>query len=449
MTPILMQQFHASEATVSLFLGVTVITLGWANFYIIPFSNIFGRRAACLATSAVLIASNIWQATAKTTGSFFGARALNGLSGAVNESLMVQVITDVFFLHERGAWMGLYFTSYFAGTTLGPIISGNMAQYVGWRNFFWLCTGLACLNFLAILFLFPETKFHRSGLNGTGATEKIDTTGVADKTSGVEVIEASRLGSITGRGKPTISQWWLAQKPFPGAVSAVPRDIVLPIYLVSFPIIFWAAIVTGAAANTLLAMNLTQSPVFMAPPFLFTPGDVGFVNFAMFVGGLIGLATAGPVSDWFVKRMTVRNNHLREPEMRMLCIIPYFVVAVLGTIIIGVGYQRGWAWEAIVIFGYTCVGIQVVSLPTIAVAYAVDCYKPISGEILVLCTVMKNTFGFGMAWWIPEITPMQAVMALLACNIAACLCGVPVYLYGKRLRRFTRASKVHQMEALM
>lgn len=103
-TPIFMKEFGATEATVSLFLGVCVITLGYANFIIIPFSNIFGRRAACLVTGIIIIVSNIWQATAKTSGSFFGARALNGIGGAVNESVMVQVIADLFFLHERGTW---------------------------------------------------------------------------------------------------------------------------------------------------------------------------------------------------------------------------------------------------------------------------------------------------------------------------------------------------------
>jgi MFS family permease len=113
---------------------------------------------------AIIIGSNIWQATAKDTGILFGAGALNGLGGAVNESVMVQVIADMFFLHERGQWMGLYFASYFIRLFIRPIIAGSMAEYVGWRNFFWLCSGLSALNFILLLFIFPETKFHRPAL---------------------------------------------------------------------------------------------------------------------------------------------------------------------------------------------------------------------------------------------------------------------------------------------
>lgn len=452
-TPIFIQEFHAGPATVALFLGVCVIVLGYANFIIIPFSNVFGRRAACLITAAIIIGSNIWQAESKTTGSFFGARALNGLGAAVNESVMVQVITDMFFLHERGRFMGLYFAAYFNGVFLGPIIAGNMAEYVGWRSFFWFCTGVSVLNFVCILFLFPETKFHRAGALNTPheaiqiQDEKVHNS-YAEETSSNDV-STENLGANLGRGKPGKGQWKLIQRPFPGAVASLARDFVTPIYILAFPIVLWAVIVTGNAANTVLVVNLTQSEVFFGPPYLFSPSQVGFVNFALIAGGLFGLVTAGPFSDWVAKRLTLRNGDVREPEMRLWAIIPYFVIMVLGCIVVGLGYKYQWPWEAIVIFGYTCIGVQVVALPTIAVAYAVDSYKPISGEILVITTVWKNTFGFGMAWWVPDLTPFQSVMVLFAINAGACLCGIPIYFVGKRLRKITRNSKVHGFEAIM
>ena len=428
------------------------MTLGYANFIIIPFSNIYGRRAACLVTAAILVGSNIWQALVKSTGSFFGARAMTGIGGAVNESIMVQVIADVFFLHERGMWMGVYFAAYNIGSLTGPIIAGNMAEYVGWRSFFWLCMGLSVFNFTCILVLFPETKFHRPSTKSFGdqpdvvATEETKFHGQGIST-GMEMNEVRNVQ--VGTGKPERGQWRLIQSPIPGAISSLARDVITPVYILAFPIIFWAAATVGGAANTVLVMNLTQSTVFRAPPYNFSPGSVGFTNFAFVGGGLFGLVTAGPFSDWVAKRLTIRNNDVREPEMRLLAILPYVGIMILGCVVVGVGYQRQWPWQAIVVLGYTCIGIQTVSLPTIAVAYAVDCYKPISGEILVICTVFKNTFGFGQSWWVPDLQPMQSVMVLFACNAAACLCGIPIYIYGKQLRQITRNSRVHGMEAAM
>jgi hypothetical protein len=37
-----------------------------------------------------------------------GARVLAGLGAAANESIMTMVVADIFFLHERGAFVGLY-----------------------------------------------------------------------------------------------------------------------------------------------------------------------------------------------------------------------------------------------------------------------------------------------------------------------------------------------------
>lgn len=79
----------------------------------------------------------------------------------------------------------------------------------------------------------------------------------------------------------------------------------------------------------------------------------------MLVGALIGLFTAGPLSDWLSARSTRKNNGIREPEMRLPAMIPYIIIMYLGNIIVSVGYDNHWPWEAIVIIGYTCAGIQV------------------------------------------------------------------------------------------
>ena len=73
-------------------------------------------------------------------------------------------------------------------------------------------------------------------------------------------------------------------------------------------------------ANLLLFFNLTESAVLSLPPYNFNPSQVGYANFAFAVGGLIGLVTAGPFSDWVAKKMTMRNNGVREAEMRLLAI---------------------------------------------------------------------------------------------------------------------------------
>lgn len=45
-------------------------------------------------------------------------------------------------------------------------------------------------------------------------------------------------------------------------------------------------------ADLLLLFNLTESRLLASPAYRFNPGQVGYTNFAFFVGGIVGVATA-------------------------------------------------------------------------------------------------------------------------------------------------------------
>lgn len=105
MFPLLGAQFHLGQQALSLLTGVNVLTLGFANILIVPLSNIFGRRPISIIAGFFVILTNIWQALATSHQSLLAARACNGIVAATSETIMVQVIADMFFLHERGFWV--------------------------------------------------------------------------------------------------------------------------------------------------------------------------------------------------------------------------------------------------------------------------------------------------------------------------------------------------------
>jgi hypothetical protein len=131
-------------------------------------------------------------------------------------------------------------------------------------------------------------------------------------------------------GRPSKAQFSLIPRPQFEGRELIFRDVVAPIQIFTFPIVCWAAFSLNFSANCLLALNLTQSQVFAAPPYLFSPAQVGFVNFAFVVGGVIGLLTAGPFSDWVSMRATAKNNGVREAEMRLVALIPYVAINLVG-----------------------------------------------------------------------------------------------------------------------
>ena len=194
-----------------------------------------------------------------------------------------------------------------------------------------------------------------------------------------------------GRGTPSRAQWGayqLSEKP----LTDLALSFWIPWKMLAFPIVEFASFVTSWSCSSFLTLNLTQSQVslvllnfvhrassvciealltkqthqvFAAPPYNFNPATIGLLNFAILVGGFIGLATAGPLSDWVSMRATKRNRGIREPEFRLVALLPYWIINVIGNCVVAFGYQYQWNWKVIVFIGYTCAGIQTVALPSI------------------------------------------------------------------------------------
>lgn len=135
MTLIFQEEFKKSLSEVNMLFGAAAITLGYANFLIVPAANAFGRRPIILTCGLICVIANIWQGLVTSYGSFIAARVISGIGAAANESIMPMVISDVLFLHQRGRSMALYFWAYFLGIFIGPIIAGSIASHVSWRWF--------------------------------------------------------------------------------------------------------------------------------------------------------------------------------------------------------------------------------------------------------------------------------------------------------------------------
>lgn len=108
MFPYFAEEFKLDDVQQSLLTGACVLGLGYANLIIVPISNILGRRQACLIFCILGIGTCIWQALSRSYAVLIGGRVINGIATATSESIMMQVVADMFFLHERGVWTGIY-----------------------------------------------------------------------------------------------------------------------------------------------------------------------------------------------------------------------------------------------------------------------------------------------------------------------------------------------------
>ncbi|KAH7150563.1 major facilitator superfamily domain-containing protein [Dactylonectria estremocensis] len=452
MFPYLIQDYHSSLEDVIQFTGVTILILGFSNFFWAPISTSFGRRPVYLASQLICIACHIIRARAKTYRVFMAACVLNGIGAGPSEILQPAVIADIFFLHDRGTWNALYWVVYMGSLMIAPIIAGPMADHIGWQNFWWLNVAMTGSSIIFGVFGFPETRWTRvEGFEEEELpTETHKVTSQHKEQPASLPVQTSQEDSdpSLGKGIPSKQQWWLFQ-PNSSAFRNILIDVWTPWRLFLYPIVLFAAFVVSWSCSNFLILNLTQSQVFAAPPYNMSSQSIGFLNFAILAGALIGLVTAGPFSDWVSAWATRRNQGIREPEMRLPAMIPYVIIMILGNIITAIGYERKWPWQVIVVLGYSCAGIQVAALPSIASTYAVDCYKPVTGSLFVAITVNKSLWGYGMGKFITPWTIkagfIPAFMTNMALTVLWCLIGSVFYFYGKTFRRWTKDSGVHQM----
>ncbi|ORY64822.1 major facilitator superfamily domain-containing protein [Pseudomassariella vexata] len=408
-------EFHKSLPEVNMLFGAAAITLGYSNLLIVPTANVFGRRPVIIVCGLICTLANIWQGLVTSHSSFIGARVISGLGAGANESIMPMVIADLLFLHQRGKSMALYFWSYFMGLFMGPIISGAIASQISWR---W----------------FPQLQLPLNSSKHP-ASQPIPW----DATPKPRPRLTITTSALLPKGKLSKSQLcFLPRVRFdPGSFL---RDILSPLQILFYPIVLWASLTMGFAANALLALNLTEAQVSSPPPYLFTPAQIGYTNFAFAIGAAVALFTAGSFSDWITLQRAKRNHGILEAEFRLPALVPYVFVNLVGMTVTAVGYQRGWPWEAVVVVG----------IPAVAIAYATDCYKALPGEIVIAATIVKNTFGFGMIFFFNDWAARQGyiapVLLLMVLTVGSSIIGLALFIpFGKTFRRMTKDSTLHTL----
>lgn len=137
---------------------VTIWELGEAAgpLLIAPLSEIYGRWPVINGANMLFVLTTVLAATCRRTDMFIAARAMTGAAVATNV-LNPAIVGDMFVREERGKPMSLCIFAPMLGGAVGPMLSGAVAQTLGWRSFIWISAGLAAGCELIFLCFFRET----------------------------------------------------------------------------------------------------------------------------------------------------------------------------------------------------------------------------------------------------------------------------------------------------
>lgn len=321
---------------VAYFFTSTSLLQGMGNLFWIPIANKWGRRPAYIASYVIYFATAVWLIFEKSYSGFLVGRILMGFGAGAAETLAPVTITDIFFLHERGAIMSAYTCFLSVGVAFGMIISGGITANEHWRTIYEVSSALIGFVLLLLFFTLPETAYQRA--------EQMPSDGKEVSSGSSEALSDTGHSGEVETGQPTIAKQSYLQslKVFhrkPLTNESLLKMFVRPFALIILPPVLWAALVQSVTIGFLVAVSSNVDPAF-EQAYRFQPWQVGLCFFAAVIGSLLGLPAGGKLGDLCADYLTKRNGGIREPEMRLPIIMISAITAPLSLVLFGVGIQH-------------------------------------------------------------------------------------------------------------
>jgi len=168
--PLLSEEFHASAAEISLIITVSTLAVALTAPFTGTVADVLGRKRVIVAAMFVLVIPTLMVGLATTLPQLIFWRAVQGLVLPPIFAVTVAYIGDEWTPREATTAAGIYSSGSSLGGFSGRLVTGLLADLIGWRAGFMALAAIAFAGAIVVAFLLPhERRFVRShGLLASG-----------------------------------------------------------------------------------------------------------------------------------------------------------------------------------------------------------------------------------------------------------------------------------------
>ncbi|KAJ5605775.1 Major facilitator superfamily domain general substrate transporter [Penicillium lagena] len=353
-------------------------------FFFAPIAHILGRSSVIFWCILFTMVCQIWGAVMTHRNDYIAyvmSRLFAGFFGAVPTVLGPRIVTDLFFLHQRGRAFTALHMSFLFGTIAGPTFSGFISAGAYFPVEFWWTVGLLGFTLICCVAFLEETGFNRESLD---KNPDIPRGFVANRFAtfffGHSVVQ------------PTTWRETVRVGITPFLIGICPVTIIMGIFtLISF------GFYVGVNALT---------PVFLQKPV--AAGGYGFslqqnaaFTFSHWIGIIVVQFFGHYLNDKFPLALARRwNGGVWKPEYRLHVLwLPSLVINPIGLGVFGAAMQYHLHYMVLAL-GVFLVTIGSLSSVPVTVNYVVESFTKYPAEAGIVIGAYRIVYGLTITFYI-------------------------------------------------